>query len=181
MAFDRAVTARGAVAGAAAAAVWALQQPLDKKVFGVDYDDADLVGTAVGAHGRHARAIGLGLHVGNGALFGALYANVAPRLPLPSWARGPLLALAEHAVTWPATAVLPRVHPRGDDLPPLWGNARAFAQATWRHLLFGVVLGEIERRLNAPEDEEVPEYEHVVSSNGHGNIEHAVVGIAPEE
>ena len=27
-------------------------------------------------------------------------------------------------------------------------TARAFAQATWRHLLFGVVLGEIERRLN---------------------------------
>ena len=40
-----------------------------------------------------------------------------------------------------------RVHPARDDLPKLSGNA-AFAQATWRHLVFGVVLGELERRFN---------------------------------
>ena len=167
------------MAGAVAATVWVLQQPLDKKVFGVDYDDGDILGAAV-ASGRGVRPVGYALHVGNGALFGAIYANVAPRLPLPSWTRGPLLALAEHGLTWPATAALPKVHPAGDDLPKLWGNARAFAQATWRHLLFGIVLGELERRLNAPADEDVPEYEHVVSTNGHGNIEHAVVGFSSE-
>jgi hypothetical protein len=53
-----------------------------------------------------------------------------------------------------------------------------FAQATWRHLLFGVVLGELERRLNDEPDEELPSYEHVVSTNGHGNIEHAITGAA---
>jgi hypothetical protein len=180
MAFDRAVTARGAVAGAVAAGVWAFQQPLDKRVFGVDYDDGDLLGTAV-TSGRAERPVVYSLHIGNGAMFGALYANVEPRLPLPSWTRGPLLAMAECVATWPATAALPKVHPAGDGLPQLWGSTRAFAQATWRHLLFGVVLGELERRLNAPEDEEVPEYEHVVSSNGHGNIEHAVVGITPQD
>ena len=66
------------------------------------------------------------------------------------------------------------MHPARDELPGCAGNGRAFAQATWRHLLFGVVLGELERRLNAPDDAGVPAYEHVVSSNGHGDIEHAV-------
>ena len=60
----------------------------------------------------------------------------------------------------------------------LWGNGRAFAQATWRHLLFGVVLGELERRLNAPpEPPPGPPYEEVAATNGHGSLEHAVVGI----
>ena len=41
-------------------------------------------------------AVGTAIHLANGAMFGAVYANVAPRLPLPSWARGPAAALAEH-------------------------------------------------------------------------------------
>ena len=65
------------------------------------------------------------------------------------------------------------MHPARDELPRLAGSWRAFAQATWRHLLFGVVLGELERRLNPPPDPEIPSYEHVVSSNGHGRLEHA--------
>jgi hypothetical protein len=39
MAIDRARTLRGALAGGVAAAVWALQQPVDKRVFGCAYDD----------------------------------------------------------------------------------------------------------------------------------------------
>jgi hypothetical protein len=114
------------------------------------------------------------LHLLNGAAFGAAYANVAPRLPLPSWARGPVIAMAEHLSTWPMAAAIDRVHPARRDLPDLWGNGRAFAQATWRHLVFGIVLGELERRFNATEDTGLPPYDHVVSSNGHGDIEHAV-------
>ena len=38
------------------------------------------------------------------------------------------------------------------------------------------MLGELERRLNAPEDREVPSYEAVASSNGHGNLEAALSG-----
>ena len=179
MPVDRAVTARGALAGAVAATVWAAQQPADKRVFGVDYDDCELLGKAV-TGGRLALPVGWALHVANGAAFGALYANLAPRLPLPSWARGPVAGMAEHAASWPLTIFVPRVHPRGGELPVLWGDPRALAQATWRHALFGVVLGELERRLNAPEDEEVPSYEHVASTNGHGSLEHAVVGITPQ-
>jgi hypothetical protein len=173
MAIDRAHTVRGAVAGAAAAGVWALQQPLDRRVFGVPHDDTELLGKLV-TRGRAWPVLGLALHLLNGAAFGALYANTAPRLPLPSWARGPAAALAEHLATWPAAVLSDRLHPARDELPKLAPNPAAFAQAAWRHLLFGVVLGELERRLNADAAAEIPPYEHVVSSNGHGDLEHAV-------
>jgi hypothetical protein len=179
MSIDRAKTARGAIAGAVAAVVWAVQQPLDKRVFDVPYDDCELLGAAV-TDGPASVPAGWALHTLNGALFGAAYANLAPRLPLPSWARGPAVALVESTTAWPGTALIPRLHPRAERFPKLWGSRAAFAQATWRHLLFGVVLGELERRFNAPEVEEVPpSYEHVVSSNGHGSIEDAMVLITP--
>lgn len=175
MAIDRAKTVRGALAGAVAAGVWAAQQPVDKRVFGVDYDDTELLGKLV-TRGRGWRPVGLGLHLANGAAFGALYTAASPWLQLPSWARGPVAAMAEHASTWPLTALVSRLHPAGDDFPPLFANPRALAQATWRHMLFGVVLGELERRLNAPSDTQIPSYEHVASSNGHGDLEAALSG-----
>jgi hypothetical protein len=174
MVIDRVKTVRGAFAGAVAAGVWAAQQPLDKPIFGVDYDDTELLGKAI-TRGPSWPLVGMALHLGNGALFGAAYATVAPRLPLPSWSRGPIAALTEHLATWPLTMAVDRVHPARDDMPPLSVSWRAFAQGTWRHLLFGIVLGELERRLNAPEDADIPSYEHVISSNGHGKLEHAVV------
>jgi hypothetical protein len=83
--------------------------------------------------------------------------------------------MVEHAATWPATALVPALHPAAGDFPKLWGSGAALAQATWRHALFGIVLGELERRLNAEPDPEIPAYEAVVSPNGHGTLEHAVV------
>ena len=181
MALDRTRTLRGALAGAAAAAVWAAQQPLDQRVFGVAYDDVELLGRFV-TDGRAAYPIGLAMHLANGAVFGALYASLAPRMPLPSWARGPFAAMVENVATWPLTIVAERLHPARKEMPPLSSNPRAFAQATWRHLLFGFVLGELERRLNAPEEAGVPPYEHVViSTNGHGNLEHAAMGGGRED
>ncbi|HLM49551.1 MAG TPA: hypothetical protein VK279_03320 [Solirubrobacteraceae bacterium] len=173
MPFDAARTLRGALAGAAGAGAWWLQQPLDKRVFGYPFDDVALLGKAV-TRGPAWPAAGLALHLGNGALFGAAYANVAPLVPVPAPLRGPLAAMAEHAATWPLTRFTDRLHPARDVLPPLSGSARALAQATWRHLVFGVVLGEVERRLNAPEPVAELSYEEVVSSNGHGRLEHAV-------
>jgi hypothetical protein len=173
MTVDVGQTARGALAGAVAAGVWAAQSPLDSRVFGVAYLDQELLGKWV-TRGRGWHPVGWALHVTNGALFGALYANFAPRLPLPAWARGPAAGLAEHLATWPLVPVVDRVHPARADLPTLGGSSRAFAQATWRHVLFGAILGALERRLNAPDDDDTPVAEHTVSSNGHGNIEHAV-------
>jgi hypothetical protein len=174
MPIDRPAAARGALAGATAAAVWWAQQPLDMKVFGVPYDDTELLGKAV-TRGQAAGPLGVAMHLVNGALFGAVYATVARRLPVPPAARGPLAGMAEHLATWPGTALADRLHPARDELPRLWGSGAAFAQATWRHLLFGVVLGELERRLNPPAAEPpLPAFDAYVSTNGHGDA-HAVV------
>ena len=167
--------ARGALAGAVAAGVWAASSPLDTRVFGVPYLDHELLGKWV-TRGPAWPFAGIALHVANGALFGAAYAGLAPRIPLPAWARGPAAGLAEHLATWPLVALVDRVHPARDELPALAGSPRAFAQATWRHLLFGLVLGELERRLNAPSAPGPRVPEEKVSSNGHGNLEHAVGG-----
>jgi hypothetical protein len=163
-------TLRGALAGAVAAGVWAAQQPLDKRVFGVHYDDAQLLGGLV-ARGSAEYPVGLAIHLFNGAAFGAVYANVNRLLPGPAALRGPLAGLAEHLATWPAMPLLERLQP---DLPRLWGSGRAFGQATWRHLLFGTVLGELERRLNPPEPEPRPVDPVAAASNGHGSAEHLV-------
>src|SRR3954449_6613641 len=166
-------TLRGALAGATAAAVWAAQQPLDQRVYGCAYDDVELLGRFV-TSGRAAYPVGLAIHVANGALFGAAYANAPRGLPVPALLRGPLAGLAEHLATWPGTAALTRVHPAAAEMPELWGSSRAFAQATWRHLLFGTVLGELERRLNPPEAEAQPIDPADAASNGHGSAEYVV-------
>jgi hypothetical protein len=173
------VTARGALAGAAAASVWAAQQPLDMRLFGVPYDDAELLATAAPL-GPWTKPLGYVLHATNGAIFGAIYAQVAPRLPGPAWLRGATAGMVEHGATWPTTRFIPRFHPLPDRFPLLWGSRAALAQATWRHLLFGVVLGELEARLNPPEPEPEPEPAPVAAAspgtdaaatNGHAPVD----------
>lgn len=156
--------------------MWALQQPLDKLVLRCRYDDVELLGRAV-RNGPGWYRAGLAMHVQNGALFGAVYAHVAPALPLPARFRGPAAALAEHFAFWPLTGLCDRYHPAREQLPPLAGNRRAFVQATWRHLLFGFVLGELERRLNGEVESApsgpAPDY----ASNGHGSLDRAVSAV----
>jgi hypothetical protein len=59
-----------------------------------------------------------------------------------------VMALAEHVVLFPLSGLVDRYHPaRGEaGIPPLLTNPRAFLQATWRHVVFGVVLGRLARR-----------------------------------
>jgi hypothetical protein len=171
MRLDRAKTIRGAIAGAIAAGIWAAQMPLDKRVFRSQFDDVELLGKGL-TRGAAWPLAGWALHLQNGALFGAAYANLAPRLPLPSWSRGPAAALTENFATWPLAAVSDRVHPARKQLPSIFSSPRALAQSTWRHLLFGVLLGELERRLNAEDPVEVPDFAEMVSTNGHGRHEH---------
>ena len=169
MRLDRSV--RGAAAGAIGAAVWAAQEPLDKRVFDVDYSDVELLGKAV-TRGEEWPAIGLAMHLANGAAFGAAYALAKPFLVGPPVARAVTAAMAEHFGTWPLIGVAERIHPARRELPRLSGNRRALAQATWRHVLFAVVVGMLEERLNQGLRVDVPEVP--VSSNGHGDIELAV-------
>jgi hypothetical protein len=170
---DRTRTLRGAVCGAVAASLWAIEQPLDKLVFRSRYDDIELLGKAI-TRGDGWYPAGLALHIQNGAMFGAVYANVAPLMPVPAVTRGPLIAVAEQLALWPLGALSDRFHPARKELPTLAGNSRALAQGVWRHLLFGIVLGELERRLNAEPEPAPPEPDVKFSSNGHGSLEHAV-------
>ena len=169
-------TMNGALAGAAAAAAWGLQQPLDKRVFGFAYDDVEMLGKAI-TRGPAWPLAGAVAHLSNGAAFGAGYSLARPFIPGPPLAAALTAAMIEHLGSWPLTRLVDARHPARQDIPPLTGNARAFAQATWRHVLFGLVLGEIERRLN-PEDSFEPPAEVPVASNGHGNLERATVGAA---
>ena len=161
----------GALAGAVAATAWAAQQPLDKRLFASDYDDIELLGKLATRDTGWPLA-GLALHALNGAAFGVAYAQLKPFLPGPPVARAVACGLAEHVALWPLGRVSDRYHPARGDLPQLTGNRRAFAQSAWRHLVFGALLGVLEERLNRRRHEEPPPVP--VSSNGHGNIEHAV-------
>lgn len=164
----------GALAGVVAAAVWAAQQPADRRLLASGYDDVELLGKLV-TRGREWPLAGALLHLQNGAAFGAAYAQVRPFLPGPPAARGLLAGLAEHVALWPLGRLVDRHHPARRELTRLTGNRRAFAQAAWRHALFGVVLGLVEHRLNADPGAEPPPVP--VSSDGHGDIQ-VTAGVA---
>jgi hypothetical protein len=124
---------RAAAAGAAAAAVWALQEPVDRRVFGVDYSDPRLLGRLVG----RGFAVGFAIHVANGAAFGLAFAEARRRVDVEPVRLATAMALVEHVALWPLVAVV--------ESPALAADPRAFAQATWRHALFGAVLGRLAR------------------------------------
>lgn len=119
--------ARAAAAGAVAAAVWGLQEPLDQRVFGCDYSDVLTVGL-----GR--RSIGFAVHMANGALFGVAFDAVRRRIDVDHRKLALGMAIAEHAVLWPLVGVVDR---------KLVTTPRAYAQATYRHAVFGFVLGRL--------------------------------------
>jgi hypothetical protein len=135
---------RAAAAGATAATVWGLQEPLDRRLLRCDYSDVAVLGKAV-TRGRGWWPAGLALHAVNGALFGLAFDAARRRLPVGRRKLALGLALGEHVALYPFTYFVDRYHPaRGEPgLPPLLTNARAFAQATWRHAVFGTVLGRL--------------------------------------
>jgi hypothetical protein len=135
---------RSAAAGAAAATVWGLQEPLDQRVLRCDYSDVAVLGKAV-TRGRAWWPVGLAIHAANGALFGLALEQARRRLPVGPRRLAFGMALAEHAALYPLTYFVDRHHPaRGEwGIPPLLRNRRAFAQATWRHALFGALLGRL--------------------------------------
>ena len=112
---------RAAAAGAVAATVWGVQEPLDRRVFRCDYSDVRLVG-------------GLPVHALNGALFGLAFDLVRRRSRIEPRRLALGLALVEHTTLWPLMAVFDR---------KLAASPRAFAQGLYRHALFGLVLGRL--------------------------------------
>jgi hypothetical protein len=118
---------RAAAAGAVAALVWGAQEPLDRRVFRSDYSDIEMLG-------RGNRTLGLALHTANGVIFGLVFDVVRRRTRADKQHLALGLALAENALGWPFIAIVDR---------DLVRSPRAFAQATYRHALFGVILGRL--------------------------------------
>ena len=127
--------------------MWAAQEPLDQRVFGYDYSDVAVLGKGL-TRGPHWRAAGLALHVLNGASFGLAFHEARSRLDVEPRRLALGMALAEHVALYPLCFFVDRYHPaRGEPgVPPLLTSPRAFAQATWRHALFGAVLGGLAAR-----------------------------------
>ena len=121
-----------------------MQEPLDRRIFRCDYSDVALLGKAV-TRGRHWRASGFVVHALNGVVFGLAFDELRRRLPGRPRSLAVGMALAEHVTLYPLSWFVDRFHPaRGEPgVPPLLRNRRAFAQATWRHSLFGWVLGRL--------------------------------------
>ena len=112
---------RAALAGAVAATVWGLQEPLDRRVFRCDYSDVRLVG-------------GLPVHALNGALFGLAFDAVRRRTNVEQTRLAVGVAVAEHTLLWPLIGFFDR---------DLVRSPRAFAQGVYRHVLFGYVLSRL--------------------------------------
>jgi hypothetical protein len=103
-----------------------------------------VLGKAV-TRGPRWRLAGFALHAANGAVFGLAFDELRRRVPVPSRRLAVGMALAEHTTLYPLCWLIDRYHPaRGEPgVPPLLTSPRAFAQATWRHYLFGTVLGRL--------------------------------------
>jgi len=140
--------ARAAAAGAVAATVWGLQEPLDQRLFRCDYSDIALLGKAV-TRGPGWRTAGFAIHAVNGAIFGIAFDELRRRVHADPRRLALWTALGEHLSLYPLCYFIDRHHPaRGEPgIPPLFRNPRAFAQATWRHAVFGLVLGRSIQRL----------------------------------
>jgi hypothetical protein len=130
---------RGALAGAVAAAAWASAEPALGRRFRTPHSDLRLLG---GLAGRGPLA-SLGIHLANGALFGAVFERLGGRGVI----QGVVAAEVENLAFWPLMAVVDRIHPdrRSGAWPPLFSNRRVFAYEATVHALFGVVLGALVR------------------------------------
>jgi hypothetical protein len=132
---------RAALAGAAAATVWGVLEPLDMRLFRSDSSDVAVLGKAV-TRGRAWRPIGFALHAANGAVFGAAFDAVRRRTGLPKRPLALGAALGEHHALFPLGYFVDRFHPaRGEPGVVSLRSRRSFAQATARHALFGYLLG----------------------------------------
>jgi hypothetical protein len=133
---------RGAIAGMAAAAVWAAAEPLAARAFRppAGYSDVRMLGGLL-TRGSGWRAVGLGAHLVNGAVFGAAFERAGGR----GWRQGLVAAEVENVLLWPGMAVVDHLHPDRHDgsWPRLLTNGRVFAYESAVHALFGVVLGAL--------------------------------------
>lgn len=123
--------------------MWALQEPLDRRLFRHDYSDVAVLGKLF-TRGPAWRPLGFGIHCVNGAVFGLVFDEARRRIDVDHRRLAIAMALGEHLTLFSLGALVDRHHPaRGEPgLAPMFSR-RAFAQATWRHALFGSILGRL--------------------------------------
>ena len=137
---------RSASAGATAAVIWALQEPVDQRLLGCDYSDVAVLGKAV-TPGAHWRATGLALHSLNGAAFGLAFHEARRAVPVGSRKLALGMALTEHVCLYPLCALIDRYHPaRGEAGIPRPGGTRSSASCS------AGSPESIARRFLAPDD-----------------------------
>jgi hypothetical protein len=123
--------------------VWAALEPLDRRIFRHDYSDVAVLGKAF-TRGPGWRPLGLAIHALNGAIFGLAYYELAEQLRGDRRRLATRLALIEHMALFPTGYLVDRFHPaRGEPGVENLFSLRAFGQATFRHALFGLVLGRL--------------------------------------
>ena len=119
-----------AAAGAVAASVWSLLEPIDRRLLRCDYSDVLLLGKTF-TRGRLAWPVGFAIHAANGALFGLAFDRVSneSRTAKEQVAIG--MALAEHVALYPLSYFVDRYHPaRGQ--AGSHRSSRTHAPSRWR-------------------------------------------------
>ena len=134
--------ARAAAAGAVAAVTWGLLEPLDKPPLPLLRHRRARKG---GDPRERLAAARFRDPCGERRRLGLTYDELRRRTGLPGRPLAFSMAMTEHLALYPLSWFVDRFHPaRGEEgLPPLLTNGRAFVQATWRHAVFGVVLGAL--------------------------------------
>jgi hypothetical protein len=132
--------------GAVAAIAWGVLEPIDQRLFRWDYSDVAVLGKAF-TRGPGWRPLGFALHALNGAVFGLAYHEIASRVSRNPRKLALDLALLEHLALFPTGYFVDRYHPaRGEPGVAALFGPQAFAQATIRHAVFGLVLGRLSSR-----------------------------------
>jgi hypothetical protein len=113
-----------------------------RRVFRTEFGDVRLLGRLF-TRGPSSTPIGLGLHLANGAVFGAVFERLGGR----GRRQAMVVAQLENLALWPTLAVVDRTHPdrRSGAWPRLLVNRRVLAQEVALHMLFGLVLGTLVR------------------------------------
>lgn len=118
---------RPAIAGASAAALWAVAEVPLSRALDTGFTDVGLLGRCSGLRGRLGVAAGVGIHLVNGAAFGVAFAALGGRGVRAGFAAAEI----EGVVLWPVMRILDPEHL----------TKRVFAQEVITHGLFGAALG----------------------------------------
>jgi hypothetical protein len=133
---------QAALAGATAAAVWIAAEPITRRLAGGTHRELRLISGLL-AGKRGGNALGLAVHLANGAAFGVAFNRLGGR----GVRQAVVAAQVENAILWPGMAVADRVHPdvRSGRWPKLFSDRGTIVQEIGGHLVFGVVLGALIR------------------------------------